>query len=302
MKLAMRTWILALLVISGGLYPNTARAAYLNPGNSKWGGPTLGAGATVTWSLMPDGTDVRRRPPYFPPEEPFIFHDFWQGTSNLNSIYAQLDLDPTVGKALFRTALQNAFATWAKAANLTFIEVTDNGLPLGSPGSYAGQVGDIRIGAFSLASPFDAFAAQAFEPPGGSSPGALYLTDNSPTTFGDITLNTNAVFSVFTGLKEGDYYGGFPNDLQNLLTHEIGHALGLLHPEADGLDPGEEFAIMRASAPLTIQRTLAADDILGIQTLYGAPSTTATPGPSSFALGGIALMFGIGAVRRRMGK
>lgn len=276
-------------------------------GNPKWGDPALGTGAVVTWSLIPDGTEVLRRPPVFPPDEPFIFHDFWTGTSNLGSVFAQLDPDPAVGEALFMTAVNNAFATWAAAADLSFVQVPDAGLPLGFPAGVPTEfptpagVGDIRIGAWDLELPFDNFAAHAFEPPGMTTNAGMFFTMHSPSTFGDITLNANAFFSVFPGLGEGDVTGGFPNDLEGLLLHEIGHSLGLQHPEEDGLDPGEANAIMFVGPGCCndIQRTLAADDIAAIQFLYG-PAPAQVLAPSSFALAGAGLaVLGAAGWRRR---
>ena len=102
-------------------------------------------------------------------------------------------------------------------------------------------------------------------------------------------LKSLAFFSAYSDLHEGDAYSGFPNDLQNLLTHEIGHALGLEHPEADGQTVGEESAIMYVGAGCcdNIQRTLAADDIAGIQALYGV---LPVPVPGAFWLFGSALV------------
>ncbi len=286
----------------------TPTAAFLLfEGAPTWGNPTPGTSVTVTWSLMPDGTDVLRRPPVFPPDEPFLFHDFWQGTSNLASIYAQLNIDPAVGETLFLAAVNNAFATWEAVANINFVQVPDAGLPLGFPEGVPADfptppgVGDIRIGAFSLLPPFDAFAAHAFEPPGNVSSAGQFLTQHSPSTFGDITLNTNALFGVAPG-AEGDPFDfstGFFNDIEGLLLHEIGHALGLTHPEEDGLDPDEAQAVMFVGAGCcdAIQRQLGVDDIAGIQALY---NPTAVPEPPMLLLWGAGLAFVVGWRRRRV--
>lgn len=270
------------------LLSNNAGAFVLYEGSPKWGDPSLGTGAVVTWSLIPDGADVLRSAdlaalPLGTNE--FLFQDFWSGPSDLTSIYSQLDSDPVVGKTVFRTALTNAFATWSAVTQLTFLEVADTGLQLAHPDASGANAGDIRIGAFPLLDPFDCCASFGFEPPGGTN----FRTTYNPTTTGDVSLNSLAFFSAYADLHEGDAYPGFPNDLQNLLTHEIGHALGLEHPEADELTVGEELAIMYVGAGCCdrIQRTLAADDIAGIQALYGIRPV---PIPATFWLFGSALL------------
>ena len=62
-------------------------------------------------------------------------------------------------------------------------------------------------------------------------------------------------------------------DLQNTLTHELGHALGLMHSKAD------ELAVMfPSSAPgETCKRTLSADDIAGLVELYGTAAAKEVP-------------------------
>jgi len=279
------------------LLSESAGAYLLYDGNPKWGDSSLGTAAVVTWSLIPDGTEVLRTADLatLPAgTNEFLFQDFWSGPSDLTSIYSQLDNDPLIGKTLFRNALTNAFAAWSAVTQLTFVEVSDSGLQLAHPDADGANAGDIRIGAFPLLDPFDCCAAFGFEPPGGSNFRTLY----NPTTTGDVSLNSLAFFSAYTDLQEGDAYTGFPNDLQNLLIHEIGHALGLEHPEADGLSVGEELAIMYVGAGCcdNIQRTLAADDISGIQALYGIRPI---PVPAAFWLFGPVLAAGLSLAKRR---
>ena len=280
------TTLLRIVFLS--LLSNSAMAYLLYEGNPKWGDASLGSGAVVTWSLIPDGTDVLRTADLaaLPPgTNEFLLQEFWSGPSNLTSIYTQLDSDPLVGKTLFRSALTNAFATWSAITNLSFVEVVDTGLQLAHPDAAGANAGDIRLGAFPLLSPFDCCAAFGFEPLGGTN----FRTSYNPTTTGDVSLNSLAFFSAYSDLQEGDAYSGFPNDIQNLLIHEIGHALGLEHPEANGLTVGEELAIMYVGVGCcdNIQRTLALDDIAGIQALYGVRPV---PVPAAFWLFGSALL------------
>jgi uncharacterized protein (TIGR03382 family) len=103
-------------------------------------------------------------------------------------------------------------------------------------------------------------------------------------------------------------------DVQNTVTHEAGHTLGLDHP------PDQPEATMYASAPSgeTSKRTLFTDDIAGICAIYprGAPTVTCItdsnpltstggcgcshhqPGPGA-VLAGLALLLQIGRRSRR---
>lgn len=60
-------------------------------------------------------------------------------------------------------------------------------------------------------------------------------------------------------------------DVQAMLTHEIGHALGLLHncdEEAGACTPSEAAAVMYPSYRGEAQRVLERDDIDGLCFLY----------------------------------
>ena len=63
----------------------------------------------------------------------------------------------------------------------------------------------------------------------------------------------------FTGTPSSTQY-----DLQSVITHEVGHALGLGHP-----DDTERTAVMYKSfSPGETRRTLSSDDIAGIAAIY----------------------------------
>ncbi len=80
----------------------------------------------------------------------------------------------------------------------------------------------------------------------------------------DIALNAEQrTFGVVEpqALRQASYP---VDDIQNAITHEIGHALGLMHNEVD------RSVVMYPSAPPfeTSKRTLAADDLSGLAALY----------------------------------
>lgn len=117
----------------------------------------------------------------------------------------------------------------------------------------------------------------------------------------DIAINgESAGFRIFEGsvsAEETRY------DLQNTLTHEVGHALGLMHNMSD-----ERTVMFPSAAPgETSKRTLAADDIAGLVELYGKyepqpepllPGVGCSASPSSAPIGFMTLMVLL-ALRRR---
>ncbi|MFZ5831091.1 MAG: matrixin family metalloprotease [Planctomycetota bacterium] len=152
----------------------------------------------------------------------------------VSNLYAELDAiaSPEVWQREFARALQ----TWANVADLNFHFVADSGVASGTSGLAQGdsRFGDIRLGAH----PLNSYVAYAYYP-------SSYYTIG-----GDITLNPNYDFHVGTHL-----------DLFSVLVHESGHSLGLDHSSTGTImDP-----YIRG-----VYSALTADDIAGIQAIYGA--------------------------------
>ena len=255
---------------------------------SKWGSNTIGTpGGVVTWSLMADGTG----------RDPSVSSFGWSGNSNLSSVYAQVG-----GAAAALAAIQSAFSAWSAVANITFVQVSETGsLPFGAAYGSSAVVGNIRVGAFAFASG-DFTGAVGFTPP-----------PNGGTTLeGDVIFNVSNRFGIPAG-AEGSLYDLYPaptftylNDFAGLVAHEIGHALGLGHSTVTtGLMCGYVNAAFDGSqcywadpdgdgkAPIT--RKPKADDIAGIQFLYGAAPV---PEPRTWALW-LAGLGVVGGVARR---
>ena len=88
----------------------------------------------------------------------------------------------------------------------------------------------------------------------------------------DVLFNRNQSFDSYRGpLRFGSNRLSI-GDIRRVLIHELGHALGLDHPD----DHGQHVdAIMNSMT--SNRETLSSDDIAGAQALYGAPNPLAVP-------------------------
>src|SRR6266513_2787658 len=88
----------------------------------------------------------------------------------------------------------------------------------------------------------------------------------------DILVNRNQQFDSYRGpLRFGSNRLAI-GDIRRVLIHELGHALGLDHPDQHGQHVD---AIMNSMT--SNRETLSSDDIAGAQALYGAPTPLAVP-------------------------
>jgi hypothetical protein len=155
-----------------------------------------------------------------------------------SSLFAHLD---TAGPAaLWQREFARALQTWANYAPLNFHFVEDDGSASNTWGLIQGdsRFGDIRLGAIPLSG---MLAGTIFPSTKGSTQGG--------TNSGDIILSTSYQFRI-----------GSTYDLYSLLLHEIGHALGLGHASGG--------TVMYGTYTNT-KTGLTADDIAGIQAMYG---------------------------------
>jgi hypothetical protein len=190
------------------------------------------SGGTVTWSLMPDGTTI----------DPKFMDANVSGTSVLSSIMNDL------GSADALAAIERCFDRWSEAANIYFVQVSDDGSPFNGDAAHPPGTGEIRIGAFAISG---GVGAVGYAPP-----------PNGGSLEGDLLLNSENTF-YFDSSGEGEPIHIY-NDFESLLMHELGHALGMDHSDTQ--------AVMSADPAIFqfVNRELDADDIAGIQFLYGA--------------------------------
>jgi hypothetical protein len=146
--------------------------------------------------------------------------------------------------ATWEAAIEAAASTWEAGANAQLALVSETGQnAIGASGDEQGdsRFGDIRIGAAPLAS---GVLAETFLPP----------ASNGSSIAGDIIFNSNVNYRVNNG--------GI--DLQTVALHEFGHALGLGDQSAD---PNSAMYYNFNG----VKTSLDADDLIGIQSIYGAP-------------------------------
>jgi Matrixin len=139
-------------------------------------GDVFNFGSRMTFSYMPDGTNLGGIPSNF------------FGTMNAK-----------FGAGAWEAAIDDAFAQWENITNVNFTQILDNGSALGS-GNYQQDspvVGDIRIGGMAL--PSNVLALTFLPPPtnGGSQAGDILFNTNQPWNIGNnIDLETVAVHEI----------------------------------------------------------------------------------------------------------
>jgi hypothetical protein len=174
---------------------------------------------------------------------------------------------PGVAPADFRAALDLSLSTWTRAGGCTDIVLRDAGEALSTTTNLDGGAYDGRDRIVARAGSWPAIAGAETL----ALTTVMYARDTGAILDADTDLNAVAYTFSASTVAPPDR-----DDVQNTLTHELGHLLGFAHsPVAD--------ATMFASAPVgdTSKRDLATDDVRAICETYptGAPTSTAWPPP-----------------------
>lgn len=168
-------------------------------------------------------------------------------------------------------AITSALASWSAVADLSFVMVADDGAAFNTAVPDAGLRGNLRFGGHTFDGPFSVLAHGYYPPVNGA------------TAAGDMHYDIDDTWKIG--------FGGPGFDIFQVTAHEIGHALGLDHTAVPDslMNP---FYTEAFAGP-------QADDIAGMQFIYG-PAVTAVPEPSTAALLGLVwTVSAFGALRRR---
>lgn len=228
----------------------------------------LAVGA-VEVPVQPDGGGHRVGAADHGPGEYATYGTRWSDT---DLTYGFADHTNDLSVAAQEAAVARALATWSSVSRLTFTEVRDCGLAFDSPSCLTP---DIRI-TFGTGDHAGGAHDPDFDGPGGTAAHAFYPPPNGASAAGDLHLDDGERWST----------NGTGVDLESVVLHEIGHALGLAHATAAQcpLQGGANRPIMCGTI-VGVDRTVAPDDIVGIQSLYG---------PLAAACGGRAVTVDLG--------
>jgi hypothetical protein len=180
---------------------------------------------------------------------------------------------------MFAPEIARAFDTWSAVADITFTEVVDQGEALiGRPQGLFNRIqdsGDIR---FSFIDNYDGVS--------GVLAMSLSTDPAGAPAHGDI---------LFDSVENWTTHGlGVGIDIFSIALHEIGHSIGLEHVAGGIMNP-----TFNPSNPYT---GLTADDIAGVQAIYGVAEgwvePSEVPVPAAAWLFGSALM-GLAGVKRK---
>lgn len=153
-----------------------------------------------------------------------------------STLFAELDATFPGGRAAWKAKFAQALNQWGGLLNITYVEVSDDGAAFPASPGVLGSRGDVRIAMRQLGDPL--------------------AVNYYPQFGGDMVLDSEDI-SDFVNTAN-DF-----RSLRNVLTHEHGHGIGLMHVlPTDGTKLMEPFLNTGFDGPQE-------DDIRGAQFLYG---------------------------------
>lgn len=185
-----------------------------------------------------------------------------------------------------RAAAERALAKWSEASGLVLR--LEDGPAAPATGCKAADVGRNDI----------VFVDRDWQQRRGSVAETLVCVGQSSSKIFGADVLLNAADYRFGALKAEDK-GSYEFDVEAVLLHEVGHALGMGHsesPDAVMYGEGERGDISK--------RELTEDDVVGVQSLYPAGGEQAQAVGCSSAPGGLGLsgLLGLVALVRRAAK
>lgn len=171
-------------------------------------GGSFAYGSRITYSLVPDGTNIGGTP---------------------SALYSSM-ASKGISAAQVQATFQKAAAAWQAAANINLVLVPDDGSSLGAAGNQQGdsRFGDIRIGGSALAA---GVLATAFLPPafnGGTLAGDVVINTTQPWKINsDYDLQTVAMHEIghslgldHSAIANADMYASYNGKKQDLTADD----------------------------------------------------------------------------------
>ncbi len=215
----------------------------------RWAPEAPGATTVITYSILTDAYNVQSNRSILSPSNCAKMHSF-------ADIVA---VSPGISEKKAKTELKAAFQAWEKVADISFVEIDDP------------HLANIVIGAADDPGG-RAFANLSYRSERGVTPVTMALgkpataptASSSSTGDGSIVEIDQAYVCLNPKSRWKTGFDGNLDvyDLRHTFTHEVGHAIGLDHPDATG-------AVMAFRYDERV-RELQPSDIAGVQRLYGA--------------------------------
>lgn len=216
----------------------------------RWAPEAAGGKTVITYSILNSSYHVQSNKSILSPSNCAKMHAF-------ADIVAQ---SPRVTEEKAKSELQAAFQAWEKVADIAFVEAADP------------SVANIVIGAADDPGG-RAFANLSYRSEKGITPVTMALGKPSPSTStaSDGKSSDGSIVPIDQAYvclnPKSRWKTGFDGnlevyDLRHTFTHEVGHAIGLDHPDSTG-------AVMAFRYDERV-RDLQPSDIAGVQRLYGA--------------------------------